>query len=164
MKKVFIGLFAISLFVLTGCGNTEQKGDSIKLEKGKFSITCFTDEIKEENMKRKIETTYNFNEQQYVINYNVITTQKFDDNAVYKTYKEAQEETVKNSTKDILYNLKVNNSAKTLIFTMAITNINLNDTDEKEKLKARVILNNIENATDAKYTCKINGIEKSELK
>lgn len=164
MKKKI--LFSLSLLMIiglvTGCGKAKEKlKSSINLEKGKFSIVCSTDESDEGTMKIKNETTYNFNEDQYAINYAVVTTQKFKDKSVYKTYKESQEETVKGSNDDVVYDLQSDDKSKTLVFTMAITNTLINKAEsdeEKEKLKASSILKNSEG------TCKTVGIDESEIK
>lgn len=101
------------------------------------------------------------------MNYAVVTTQKFEDKSVYKAYKEAQEGTVKdNSVEDVLYDLKSDDKTKTLIFTMAVTNIDVNKTEseeEKNRLKASFILKNVEESTEDTYTCKVEGIDRSEL-
>ncbi len=167
-RKIFYSFVALGFAIsLTGCGKTESIGDNIKLEKGKFSITCSTDENEVGGMTQKLETTYNFNEEENAINYEVVTTQKFKDESTYKTYKDAQIDTVKsNSSKEILYNLKSDDAGKQLIFTMAITKIDINQAnqEEKENLKASSVLKSVEETTDPKYTCKVEGIDRSALK
>ena len=168
MKKKIYSLILLMLVVMVvGCGKVEEKSkNSINLEKGKFSIVCSAGETDEGTMKIKTVTTYNFNEDQYAINYSVVTTQKFKDKSVYKTYKEAQEETVKGTSETVVYDLESDDKAKTLVFTMAITKIDLNNVEndeEKERLKASSVLKNTEGNTDAKYTCKVYGIDRSEL-
>ena len=166
-RRLFDYIVVLSTILLfSGCTSsksTEKK--SIVLDKGSFSITCST-ELKDTAMNQQIKVTYNFNDHQYAINYDVVTTQKFNKKSVYDTYKEAQIETTKSATDEILYDLETDDKNLTLIFTMAIPNINLDDyssEEEKNTLKASQILKRIENTTDAKYKCKIKGINRDKL-
>lgn len=158
------GVVAVSL---TGCGNAEEKiGKSINLEKGAFSIVC-TNSDDSNGMKIKNETTYYFNDEQYTINYKVVTTQKFKDKSTYETYKKEQEDTVKSSSDSLIYSLKSNDKTKTLIFTMAVTDIDYNNAEseeEKDTLKASSILKKNEESAESTSTCEVKGIERSELK
>ena len=169
MKRKVLYLFVLlSLVFVTGCGNSDKKNmkNTIKLKEGKVSIVCSADNFKFDGINQKIESTYNFNNDLYLINYKVVTTQKFKDKSVYETYRDAQKDTVKDSTDDFLYDLDYNDKKKTLVFTMAVINISYDNVDdnEKDKYSAKEILKNIESAQDAKYTCKVNGIDRSELK
>jgi len=164
MKKIIFSLVGLTFIIsLTGCGIKEE-GSQIKLEKGNFSIICDSKTEDFGSIKTQNKTTYNFNKDKNLINYSIITTQNFKEKSVYEEYKKAQEETIKtNSSESILYNLKSNDSSKTLIFTMAITDINLDNVqneEEKERMKASTIL---KNQTETN-TCKVEGIDKSELK
>ena len=169
-RNILYGFMLLFILIcLTGCGSVkfkEKQKDSIKLDSGKVSIVCIADNFGYSGIDQKIETTYNFDENLYAINYKVVTTQKFKSKSVYKTYKDAQEDTVKtNSSSDILYSLDVDSKNKTLIFTVAVPSIDINSASdaEKERLKASTILKSIESANDAKYNCKVNGISRSKL-
>ena len=161
--KGIIGVFAI--LTLTGCG--ERKVDltsSIKLEEGAFSIVCSGEDGDGTGVKTENTSTYNFNDDQYLINYSVATKQTFTDKETYNTYKTAQEETVKGSTDTILYELLSDDKSKTLLFTMAITDIDLSEItteEEKDYYKASTVL---ERADTDIATCKVNGIDKNNLK
>ncbi|MBR3898097.1 MAG: hypothetical protein IKJ43_02310 [Bacilli bacterium] len=162
-RKIICSLIGLSLIgSLTGCGK-EQKS-KINLDKGKFSIICNSKEEDINGIKQNTESTYNFNEEQYTINYSVVTTQKFKDKSVYNEYKKAQEETVKNSSEDIIYELLSDDKNKSLIFTMAVTKIDLSNAkdEEKDTVKASTIFKRAEE--DGTTKCRVEGINKSKLK
>lgn len=173
MKKKILYIF-ISLMVLTcltGCGEVienknEKKVSSISLTKGNVSISCSADDFKYDGIDQMIKTTYNFNEELYAINYEVVTTQKFKKKSLYKTYKNAQEEMIKSTAFDnVSYDLKSDDKTKTLIFTMIVTSINTDivSIEEKKNFKASEVLKSIESANDATYTCEVQGIDRSKL-
>ena len=162
-KKVLLSFIVITTMSLTGCISKEI-GSKANLEKGKFTIVCESKTEDYGNMKSQNKTTYHFNEEQYAINYSITTTQKFKDKAQYNEYKKAQEESIKdNSSETVKYSLKSNDTTKTLVFTFAITDIDITKApseEEKEQLKARTILKNQAKGT----VCKTEGIKESELK
>lgn len=93
------------------------------------------------------------------------TTQKFENKDVYSQYKTAQEESSKNnSSENIVYDLKSDDNAMTLVFTMTIKNLDINNAEteeQKENLKASAILQALEKSN---YTCKVDGIDRDKLK
>lgn len=175
-RRILIGLMIIITFcMITGCTKKEEKKEknsemksSIQLEEGAFSIVCNSKVSDSDGISSENETTYNFNENQYVKNYAVVTTQSFKDESVYRIYKETQEETVKaSSNEEILYDLQSNDKTKSLVFTMAVIDINIEDAEteeEKESLKAKEILERLEGITEVKYECELKNIDRSELK
>ena len=117
-----------------------------------------------DKMETQNETTCNFNNEQYVISYSVTTTQKFTDKSLYNEYKTAQEQTVSDSSDDVSYELKSDDKALSLVFTMTINNIDINNAEteeEKDSLKAKSILELLESSD---YKCTLNGITKADLK
>ena len=166
-RKLLYSLVALTLVVgLTGCGKTEKKKEQKSNDlKAAFTIECTDEKDDSFGFETQNVITYYFNKEQYVTDYCVTTTQKFDDEEIYEEYKAAQEETVKNTSSDIVtYDLKYDDKTKTLVFTVAIKNIDVNEAEteeEKAGLKASAILKSNE---ELKYTCTIEGIDKSELK
>lgn len=157
-RKIFYAFIALTLVIgLTGCGKEKKESSNI-------AIICTSEKDNSTGIEIQNESTYNFDENQNVTSYSVVTTQKFDDESLYKEYKTAQEETVKDSSDDVVYDLKSDDKEKTLVFTMTINNINVDDaetTEEKENLKASSILESVE---ESGYTCKVEGIDRSKLK
>ena len=163
MKKSLLYVLALLIIVIgvTACGKTEEKN---KNTSGKITITCTSEKEKNVGLETQNVVTYHFNEEQYVTDYSVTTTQKFDKESVYKEYKAAQEESVNSSDGDISYDLKSDDKAKTLVFTMTINEINVDDAEteeEKNNLKASSIIKTSESSGN---TCTIEGIDKSDLK
>ena len=155
MKKIFYTIIVFILIVgVTGCGKDE----------GKITITCTSKEDKLGSMETQNVTTYHFDDNQYVTDYSIVTTQKFEDKSTYDEYKKAQEETLESSTEDVTYDLKADDKKMTLVFTMTIKKIDINNAEteeEKDSLKASSILDRNESVGS---TCKVKGISKSKLK
>ena len=156
-RKLLYALVALILAVgLTGCG--KEKGD------GTFTITCTTEKDNSTGIETQTVVTYHFNKEQYATDYSSATTQKFNDKEVYEEYKKAQEETVKDTTEEnISYDLKSDDDAMTLVFTMNYKNIYASATtdEEKDSIKASKILKTNE---ELKATCKVEGIDKNNIK
>ena len=149
------------LVFITGC---DKNKTTVSSSKKSFSITCTGDSEKMDKMETQNETTYNFNNEQYVISYSVTTTQKFTDKSLYNEYKTAQEQTVSDSSDDVSYELKSDDKALSLVFTMTINNIDINNAEteeEKDSLKAKSILESLESSD---YKCTLNDITKADLK
>ena len=155
MKKIFYTIIVFILIVgVTGCGKDE----------GKITITCTSKEDKLGSMETQNVTTYHFDDNQYATDYSIVTTQKFEDKSTYDEYKKAQEETLESSTEDVTYDLKADDKKMTLVFTMTIKKIDINNAEteeEKDSLKASSILDRNESVGS---TCKVKGISKSKLK
>ena len=152
-KKVLICLFTLSIF-LTGCNNKQSS----------FTMECTTKKENSGEIETQNVIIYNFNKDQIATSYSAITTQKFTSKETYKIYKDAQEQTTKNSqNENVTYKLKSNDKKKTLIFTMTLKNIdkNISSDEEKETLKVSTILKNNEKG---KVDCKLKGINKNKLK
>lgn len=165
MKKRLFYIFLVLIIVIsfTGCNKKEmgEKSDNIQ---SAFTITCAGSKEKFSGMETQNTTTYYFNENQYATDYSVVTTQIFTDKNLYKEYKAAQEESTKSSEENITYNLESDDKKLTLVFTMTIKNINVDDTqteEEKESLKASSILKSNE---ELKTTCNVDGIDKNKIK
>lgn len=159
-RKLFYGFIALTLVAsLTGCGKEEKNS-----EKAAFTITCVGEKDDSVGFETQNSTTYNFNSNQYVIGYSVTTTQKFEDSEVYNMYKSAQEGTVSdNSEENISYELKSDDEKMTLVFTMSIKNIDVEDADteeEKENYKASAVLSS---SRALGNTCTVDGIDESKL-
>lgn len=159
-------LFSLALFMLiggvAGCGKTEEAKENTD---GKITITCTSEKDNSTGIETQNVSTYHFNKEQYVTDYSVDTTQKFEDKDLYNEYKTAQEETVKDtSDENVSYNLKSDDDTMTLVFTMTVKNINVDDAEseeEKENYKAKNLLSSVESSG---YTCTVEGIDRSELK
>ena len=159
-RKIFYTFIVLMLIIgISGCAKNDNKNSSDVI-----TIACKDEKDKSTGIEIQNETTYHFNKEQYATDYSVTTTQKFDDKAVYNEYKTAQEGTVKSSSDNVIYDLKADDKKMTLIFTMTIKNINVNDAEteeEKERYKASNVLKSVE---DGGYTCEVKGIDKDKLK
>ena len=156
-------LFSLALFILimgvAGCGKTEEVKDE------KITITCSSEKDDSTGFEIQNVSTYHFNKEQYVTDYSVVATQKFQDKDLYNEYKTAQEETVKDtSNENVSYDLKSDDDTMTLVFTMNVKDINVDDAEseeEKDNYKAKNMLSSVE---ENGYTCTVEGIDRSELK
>ena len=159
-NKLLYGFVALLVVAgATGCGKA-------KVEDKTLSIVCTSEKETSDGFESQVEATYNFDDNQYATDFTVTSTQKFDDKSVYDVFKAAQEETAKDTSEEnVTYDLKTNDETMTLVFTMTVKNINVNDAEteeEKESLKASSVLKSVE--TEEGYACKVNGIDRSELK
>lgn len=158
-RKIFYAFIALIFMIsLTGCGKKATEGET-------FTIICTTEKDITVGFEHQNVTTYNFNKDQYVTDYSVETTQKFDKKDVYNEYKSAQEVTVKDtSDENITYDLKSDDKNMTLIFTMKVKNIDINKAEseeEKNNLKASSILKSNE---EHNVSCVVKGIDKDKIK
>jgi len=164
MKKILLLVLTLLalVFGITGCGKIEKNN---KNTNEKITMTCTGEKENSNGIELQNIVTYYFNNEQYTTGYSVTTTQKFEDKSLYKEYKSAQEESVSDtSNKDIVYDLKSDDKKLTLVFTMTLKNLNVDDAkteEEKNNFKASEILNSNESSG---YTCIVDGIKKSELK
>ena len=159
-KKVLYGFIALLIVtVVTGCGKEKEE------EKKELTIVCTSEKDTSSGFEMQNELTYSFDDNQYATSYSVATTQKFDDKSLYDMYKTAQEETAKDtSSENFVYDLKSNDEDMTLVFTVTIKNYNVDNAEseeDKDALKASSILQTNE---EQGYTCKVNGLDRSELK
>jgi len=164
MKKKILFSLAFLIFAssLIGCSKIEEK--QADATNGDITITCTDEKDNSTGIEIQNVTTYHFDEEQYVTDYSIETTQKFKDKSTYKEYKKAQEETSSDtSSEDISYDLKSDDKKLILVFTMTIKDINIDDAEteeEKDSLKASTILKRKE---EANSTCRLDGIDRSEL-
>ena len=159
-KKVLYGFVALLLVAgATGCGKTKEE------EKKELTVVCTTEKDTTVGFEHQNEYTYHFDDNQYETGVTIVTTQKFDDKSVYEEYKKAQEETVKDdSEENITYDLKTDDENMTLIFTMSIKGYNVNEAETEEE-KAQMLASSILKMNEEQgSTCKVNGLDRSELK
>lgn len=163
MKKNLLAILlaGVLCLTLTACGNEEKK-EQVDNSKP-FTMTCVAEKEEFDGIDTDSVITYSFNKDQYVEKYETVITEVFKDKKVYKEYKKEQQETVKDtSNPDVTYDLQFDDSKKTLVFKMTITNIDKNLTDEnKENAKASTLLKSNE---ELKATCTLDGITKEEIK
>ena len=158
-KVLFSLVLIIIILIVAGCSKTKISSNE------QITMTCTGEKDNSTGFEIQNIVTYHFSDKQYVTSYSVVTTQKFDDKSVYEEYKKAQEETVSGySDGDITYNLKSDDKNMSLVFTMTINNINVDDAEteeEKKNLKASSVLKSNESSG---YTCVVDGISKKEIK
>lgn len=154
-RKIFYILLVLILVGVTGCGKNNEK----------ITMTCTGEKDNSSGFEVQNVITYNFSEEQYVTDYSNITNQKFDDKSLYETYKTAQEESAKDtSIENVTYDLKSEDENMTLVFTMTIKNINVDDAETEEEKENYKVKNLLETNESNGYICKLEGIQKSELK
>ncbi len=155
-KKVFYSLLTLLVMVtVTACG----KGSKTD---GTFTMRCTTSKETTDALETQSVIVYNFNKDQYTTGYTITTTQNFRDVNIYNQYKASQEETQKNQTENVSYQLKSDDDAMTLEFTMTLKNLDVNaDESTKDDYKASNI-----KKTNEGYgaTCVLTGIDMKELK
>ncbi len=161
-KIVFVLMSILLVGGVTGCG---KSNDNNKVSDGRITITCTSKKDKMNGMETQNVTVYHFDDSRNATDYSVTTTQKFSDKSVYKEYKTAQEENLNdNSDKDITYDLKSDDKKLSLVFTMTVKNIDVNDAEteeEKDSINASSILKTNEGYGN---TCKVEGIDKGKIK
>ena len=159
-KTLFILTILLLVTGVTGCG----KEENIITPTPSFTMVCTTKIDKSSGFESQTVINYEFNSEQYASNYSTSTTQIFDNEDVYKQYKEKHEKTLQdNNDENVMYDLRNDDKNMTLIFTMTVKNPikNAKTKEDKNKLKASTILKKNE---ENKATCELNGIKKSQLK
>ena len=166
MKKLFLGVIMGAAVVgLTACGS-DKKEDNKKEDTGRktaFTISCEAKPEKENGMTQTSKAIYSFDKEQYVTEYEITMTSKFDKEETYKTYRDEAKEAEKTSnTSAISYKVTSDDKAKTLTIKYGI---DLRKEDPKTQqdpdvYKAANVLE--EHKKDA--TCKVEGIKESEIK
>lgn len=159
-KKLLLGLFTLFVcFSLTGCGEKEEE------IKNSFTITCEGQEELMQEVKTTSKSVYNFDKNQMITDYEVITVNVYDNEETYNYYKGSTLETANNNDSGYAsYDVKTDDTTKTLTFTykVIITNEMIEQIEEEDFYKAINVLERAETNPNAK--CTITGAEKSQLK
>ena len=160
MKKILVGfLLIITVCVVSGCEKKENKEEKSET----FTITCEINNPKEGGMTVSNTSKYVFNKDQYATSYELATIIVFDEEEVYKIYKESNEEMARTNTNEKLeFNISGDDETRTLTsgYKVSISSEELEQDPDKDFYKAKNVLERLE---ENKAKCNIEGIDRSNL-
>ena len=171
MKKkiLLLSIMFLGIFVLTGCGKEEGESSggglfspSAKEITNPFTLTC--ESVDTSAFKTKVVTTstYNFNKEQMLLNYSIVTKSTFEEDEVYKANKKRVVEDSKNN-KDTNTSVNTDDATKTItnVYKELINEEKINAIQDKEYYKAPNVLKRVEVENT---TCTFSGVDRDQIK
>lgn len=159
---LLIVMIGIVVFGLTACGGKKEETKKIAEP---FTMTCEGEDNSVKGVINDSRATYNFGKDQYVTDYEVITTSIYDSEKKYKTDKEKAEKTAQSTEKPyVIYHVETSDVTRTISFSyfVTITEDALKEKKDKDYYKAAKVLKRVESNSNIK--CTFSGVERNQIK